>query len=76
MHDDRVKKAIAAMADEAERHGADPNDDAGIVRTVVEKHGLGFNAWLCVCLELADREAQREGYRNQFDRAASHMGRR
>ncbi len=26
-------------------------------------------AWFCVCCSLADRSAQREGYKNQADRA-------
>ncbi len=39
------------------------------VREVVNRHCLGFNAWFCTCIELADREARKEGYRNSVDRA-------
>lgn len=68
-----VKEAIRLLADHAERNGADPNDDDGKVRALVTAHGLGFEAWFCVCCELADREAQRAGYHNQGERAADMM---
>ena len=50
--------------------GADANDERGVVRQLVLAHGLSFCAWLCVCCELADRDAQRQGFKNQSDRAA------
>ncbi len=65
-----VQEATRLLTDEAERLGADANDDQGIVRSLVTAHGLSFNAWFVVCCELADRKAQREGYRNQSDHAA------
>jgi hypothetical protein len=68
-----VTEAVRLLADEAERLGADANDNKGIVRELVTAHGLSFNAWFCVCCELADRSAQREGYWNQGERAASRM---
>jgi hypothetical protein len=64
-----VQEAIKILADEAEKLEADANDVKGIVRQLVVAHGLGFYAWFCVCCELADRAAQREGYRDQFERA-------
>jgi len=63
-------EATRILADEAERMGADANDDKGIVRQLVLAHGLSFCAWFCVCCELADREARRQGFKNQSDRAA------
>ena len=64
-----VNEAIQVLTDEAERLGANANDTTGVVRSLVVAHGLGFDAWLCVCCELADRSARREGYRSQSDRA-------
>lgn len=66
-----VNEAIKLLTDEAERLDADANDNKGIVRALVTAHGLSFNAWFCVCCELADRAAQREGYKNQADRAVN-----
>jgi hypothetical protein len=68
-----VAEAIRLLTDEAERQGAEPNDDQGIVRALVASHSLGFGAWFCVCCELADRNAQRQGYRDQGHRAAARM---
>ena len=64
-----AKLATKILADEAERLGADANDDNGIVRQLVTTHGLSFCAWFCVCCELADRKAQRQGFKDQADRA-------
>ena len=61
--------AIQLMADAAEEQGADANDSTGVVRAIVTAHGLEFCAWLCVCCELADRAARREGFKDQVDRA-------
>lgn len=61
--------AIKIMADEAEERGEDANDTGGNVRAIVKDVGLGFDAWLCVCCELADRDAQRRGYDDQFQMA-------
>ena len=51
-----VQQAIQILADEAQKQGADANDSTGVVREIVLAHGLSFNAWLCVCCELADRK--------------------
>jgi hypothetical protein len=67
-------EATRILTDEAERLGADANDSEGIVRQLVFAHGLGFNAWFCVCCELADRKAQKQGFKNQADRATSTPG--
>ncbi len=40
-----VQEATRVLTDEAERLGADANDDQGIVRELVTAHGLNFNAW-------------------------------
>jgi hypothetical protein len=69
-----AEKATKILADEAEKPGADANDCKGIVRQLVATHGLGFCAWFCICCELADRAAQREGYKNQVDRALNQPG--
>jgi hypothetical protein len=69
-----VQEAIKVLADEAETLEADANDSKGIVRRLVLANGLGFNAWFCVCCELADRAAQRQGYKDQFDRALKQPG--
>ena len=69
-----IEQAIQLLTDEAERLGADANDEAGIVRSLVTVHGLSFNAWFVVCCELADRKARREGYKNQSDRAVNQPG--
>ena len=66
-----VKEAIKLLSDQAETLGADAADSNGIVRAVVMAHRLGFNAWLCVCCELGDRSARREGYADQYARAAA-----
>ena len=58
-------EAIKVLADEAEEKGGTANDHSGTVRSIVESYGLGFNAWFCVCCELADRKAQRLGFENQ-----------
>lgn len=64
-----VNEALRLLTDEAERQGAEANDEQGIVRALVVAHGLGFNAWFCVCCELADRAAKRQGYDNEVHRA-------
>ncbi len=64
-----VKQATAIMADEAERQNATPDDDSGVVRAIVIAQGFGFGAWFCVCCELADRKAQRLGFKDQCDMA-------
>ena len=68
------EEAIKLLAEEAERLGADANDSNGIVRELVVAHGLEFYAWFCVCCELADRAAQRQGYKDQFERALQQPG--
>lgn len=68
-----VNNAIQILADEAERLQGNADDTNGVVRALVTAHGFGFEAWLCVCCEIADRNARREGYRDQFDRAAQRM---
>ncbi len=62
-----VDEAIQKLANEAERLGAECNDDAGLIRKLVAEQGLGFNAWFCVCCELADRDARRLGYKNAVE---------
>ncbi len=69
-----VQEATRVLTDEAERLGADANDDQGIVRELVTAHGLNFNAWFVVCCELADRKAQKEGHKDQADRAVNQPG--
>lgn len=64
-----VQEAIRIMADEAECQGATPNDDNGVVREIVFAHGFSFEAWLCVCCELADRRARMKGFKDQIDQA-------
>ncbi len=71
MTNKNVDKAIQILTDETERRGGTSNDDDGTVRRVVMSHELGFNAWFCVCCELADRDARREGFKNSIDRAAT-----
>lgn len=63
-------EATKLLADEAERLGADAGDDKGVVRRLVLAHGLSFFAWFCVCCELADRQARRAGFKDQFEMAA------
>ncbi len=70
-----TKEALRLLTDEAQRQGADANDSAGIVRALVTAHGLSFYAWFCVCCEMADRNAQTEGFADQSQRAASKMNR-
>jgi len=66
-----IAEAIKIMADKAIALGETTGSDAtGIVRAVVLANGLSFNAWFCVCCEIADRNAQAEGFKNQQDRAA------
>lgn len=64
-------EATQLLADQAQELGADGADSTGIVRAIVKAHGLGVCAWLCVCCELADRDARRAGYKDQAARAAS-----
>lgn len=64
-----IQEAIRLLTDEAERQGATANDEAGIIRSLVAVHGLSFNAWFCVCCDLADRKAKREGFKSEVDRA-------
>ena len=66
-----VEQATNLLTNECEQLGADANDSTGVVRQVVEAHGLSFNAWFVVCCELADRYARCAGYRDQFQRAAA-----
>lgn len=66
----RENTVLMKLADAAEARGADCNDTAGIVRELVITHNLGFYAWFCVCCELADRAACREGYKSSGHRAA------
>jgi hypothetical protein len=69
-----VQQAITLLTDEAERQGANANDTSGVVRALVLHHGLGFNPWFCVCCELGDRAARREGFKHQADKAAHSPG--
>jgi hypothetical protein len=64
-----LREALRIMTDEAEAQHADANDTNGAVRAVVTAHGFGFEAWFCVCCELADRSARRQGFRSEVDRA-------
>ena len=69
-----AQEAISLMTDEAERQNATPNDEAGIVREIVYANLPGrpdaqFNAWLCICCDLADRAAKRQGFKSEVDRA-------
>jgi hypothetical protein len=64
-----VKEAIRLMADAAEKLGADADDTKGIIRRIVTAHDLGFNAWFCVCCEIANREARGAGFRGEAHRA-------
>ena len=66
-----IKALVSRMADAAEAMGADPDDGNGAVRALVTANGLGFDAWFCVCCEIADRAARKEGYKSSADRAAS-----
>ena len=68
-----VNQAVNLMAGYAQELGADANDESGIVRNIVSNHGLGFEAWLLVCCELADRKAQQNGYKDQYDGAGKKM---
>lgn len=69
-----TKEAINLLATCAIELGATANDDNGIVRALVTQHGLGFNAWFCVCCEIADRNARADGFKDQCDRAAHSPG--
>ena len=67
-----AKEAVSLLTDEAERQNADADDLRGIVRAIVVANvseGAWFEAWFCVCIELADRAARREGYQGAVDRA-------
>ena len=64
-----VKDAVRLLTDEAERLGAEANDEQHVVRSLVLAHGLGFNAWFCVCCELAERSAKQNGFASECDRA-------
>ena len=50
-----TKEIIEIFANEAERLGADANDDAGIVRSLVNAHGLGF---CCAAVEVLREKRQ------------------
>jgi len=47
------EEMIRLMVAEAIRLGADGEDSTGVIREIVERHRLGFNAWLCVCIDVA-----------------------
>ncbi len=69
-----ASEAIQLLADEAGKRGATADDANHIVRYLVQEALPGrpaaqFSAWLCVCCELADRAAQRDGFLNQVQRA-------
>jgi hypothetical protein len=69
-----VNEVISLLADECESLQAEPDDKRGIVREIVtgalaERPNIHFEAWLMVCMELADRAARREGFDNQVHRA-------
>jgi hypothetical protein len=68
-HPTTATEAITLLTDEACRLGADANDTTGVVRQLIEAHGLSFYAWFCVCCEIADRKAKELGYKNEVDRA-------
>lgn len=69
-------EATKIMTDKAQELGADAADSKGIVRALMLANGFGFDAWFCVICELADRDAQSQGFRDQFDRAAQNMRQR
>lgn len=72
---EEIDRIVTVMADEAEKSNADSNDENGVIRQIVIKHGLGFNAWFCVCCEIADRAARKEGFNNSIDKAISAVTR-
>jgi hypothetical protein len=71
-----IDTAVQLMTDAAIAQGADANDSTGIVRAIVIAHGLSFDAWFCVCCEIADRSARAEGFEGQAHRAAARMQKR
>lgn len=71
-----TKETTKILADEAEGLGATSDDEIGVVGALVAQHGLGALAWFCVCCELADREAQREGYADALDKAVTQFDQR
>jgi hypothetical protein len=64
-----TKTLLKELVDRAETLGATANDEDGTVRRLVGEYGLGFNAWFCVCCDLANRAAQAEGYSSEVERA-------
>lgn len=71
-----TKEATRILADEAERLGATPGDENGMVVNLMAPHRLSTLARFCVCCELADREARREGYADALDRVIERFDRR
>lgn len=65
----KLDQIIQILTNVVVERGATANDDNGIVRALVTQHGLGFNAWFCICCELANREARSEGFADKVDRA-------
>jgi len=66
-----LDKLISQLADLAEKENIDPNSCIGFVmRNCTYNPGDEF--YICTLLqaELADRNARREGFKGQFDRAA------
>jgi hypothetical protein len=69
-----ARQAIEIMTEEAEKQGATPNDESGVVRAIVAANLPGrpdaqFYAWFSITCDLADRSAKREGYSSSVDRA-------
>lgn len=64
-----IKALISNLAQQAIENGADANDTTGVVRAMALSHGWGFDAWFCICCEIADVEARSLGYENAAHRA-------
>lgn len=77
---DRLQELLTVAAERAEADGVEIDGAFnGPVHRWAERHlsyrpGQEFFVVSLLTAELADREARREGFRDQFDRAASRLG--
>lgn len=79
---DRLQELLTVAAERAEADGVEIDGALGgpvhrwAERHLSYRHGQEFFVVSLLTAELADREARRQGFRDQFDRAASRLGAR
>lgn len=76
---DKLTRLISEAAEQCERDGVAIDGEPGgailqwVMRNCQYRPGTEFYIVTLIAAEMADRSARREGFKNQFDRAASRI---